>query len=197
MAHQRVPPNHTLSDMLAEHFDKGYVGHAVDVGASDGISVNTTWGLEKLRRWTVLSVEPNPEFWPALTQERAFVEKCACSNFTGTAKLQINREAPEAYTTIGAPNPRSADYTAWDTAEVRVETVDDLLAKWQFPKLDVLCVDVEGTERDVLDGTALETWKPKVVVLEAWVAHQHDAYMSERGYKPLTRLIHNEIYQRA
>ena len=198
MPHKQVAPNHTLSDMIAKYFDTGYVGHAIDVGASDGISVNTTFGLEKTRRWTVLSVEPNPEFWPVLTATRAFVEKCACSNFTGQATLHINREIPEAYSTIGPrPDGHAVGYALWDAAEVRVDTVENLLSKWRFPKLDVVCVDVEGTERDVMEGANLELWKPKVVVLESWEPNTHDPYMAERGYRPVTRLIHNDLFVRA
>jgi FkbM family methyltransferase len=186
--------------MLAKHFPEGYVGHAIDVGASDGCSVNTTYGLEKNRCWTVLSVEPNPEFWPVLVAERAWVEKCACGKAIGTATLHINVHLPEAYSTIG-PQPvvqsPNGTYSEWRDQEVRVETVDALLAKWQFPKLDLLAVDVEGTERDVMEGTDLERWKPKIVVLESWEAHQHDAYMNERGYKPVVRMIHNNIWIRA
>lgn len=195
MAHQRVPPNHDLSNLIAGYFSPTYIGHAVDVGASDGCSVNSTYGLEKLRRWTVLSVEPNPEFWPVLTSERAWVEKCACSNYAGHTVMHVNCQYPEAYSTIGA-QPAIQQYP-WKDIEVRVETVDALLGKWQFPKLDALCIDVEGTERDVLEGMSLESWKPKIVVLESWQERLHEPYMKERGYRFRSRLIQNEVYERA
>lgn len=209
MAHHRAPPNLGLADMIAGYFPDDYVGHAIDVGASDGVSCNTTYGLERPRRWTVLSVEPNPEFHPVLTQERVWVEKCACSNFTGSATLHINVKIPEAFSTIG-PQPqiekieafahhenRHTWYDQWQDVEVLVEQVDDLLAKWQFPKLDVLCVDVEGTELDVVRGCDLALWKPKVVVLEAWEDDSHDAYMLSRGYEKAFRLIHNNTWLRS
>ncbi len=198
MPHKTYPPNLGLADIIAEFFPKDLVGHAVDVGASDGISCNTTYGLEKERRWTVLSVEPNPEFWPALLGHRAWVEKCACSNFQGTATLHINVNTPEAYSTIGEHHSTNgqAGCDEWRDVDVRVETVANLLDKWCFPKLDVLCVDVEGTEQDVVLGADIDRWKPKIVVLESWKANGHDEFMAERGYRVEGVSVFNYIYQR-
>jgi len=56
----------------------------------------------------------------------------------------------------------------WRTERVRVTTVDRLLDKHRFPSLDVLAVDVEGTELAVLRGANLARWKPKVLIVETW-----------------------------
>ncbi len=198
MSITRNPPNLGLSDEIAKCFPNGYRGHAIDVGAADGVSVNTSYGLEAHRGWMVLSVEPNPEFLPVLLKERTWIEKCACSNFRGTATMHINVQTPEAFSTIGPqPNVTGNPFCdEWKDIEVRVDTLDNLLAKWQFPKLDVLCVDTEGTEPQVLDGIDLERWKPKVVVLEGWTKGMHDAYMAERGYKPKFYSYFNTLYER-
>ena len=73
------PPNGYLSQWILDQFPEGYRGYAIDVGASDGVSVNTTWALERAHAWTVLSVEANPEFRDQLIRERAWVEMCACA----------------------------------------------------------------------------------------------------------------------
>lgn len=190
MPHIRVPPNHGLSDIIAGYFPPNYQGYCVDVGASDGVSCNSTYGLERVRSWTVLSVEPNPEFWPTLTKERAFVEKRACSNYSGTATLHVNRDVPEAYSTIAArPEAEKVGYALWDEVGVEVDTLDSLLAKWAFPRLDVLCVDTEGTELDVLKGCDLMRWKPKVIVTECWEAQGPiDPYLGMLGYRKVSRV---------
>lgn len=190
MPHLRVPPNHGLSDIIADYFPPGYIGHAVDVGASDGTSISSTYGLETVRSWNVLSVEPNPEFWEHLIRDRAFVEKCACSDFTGTAIMTINVDGPEAYSTIGEVPPEGlAKYSDWKKIEVEVRTVEELLAKHSFPKLDVLCVDTEGTELRVLKGIDLSQWKPKVVVTECWdLTGPIDGYLAGFGYTKISRI---------
>lgn len=190
MAHVRHPPNHGLSDIIGSYFPAGYKGYAADVGASDGQTCNTTYGLEVMRGWTVLNVEPNPEFHEWLCLNRRLVEKCACSDFTGKATLTINVEGPEAYTTIGELPPQAhTQYTDWKKIEVEVQTLEDLLAKYQFPRLDVLCVDTEGTELRVLKGVDLKKWKPKVIVTECWdVTGPIDDYLGDLGYQKLSRI---------
>lgn len=190
MPHLHSPPNHGLSDIIAAYFPLGYLGHAVDVGASDGTSVNSSYGLEKTRGWTVLSVEPNPEFWEYLVRDRAFVEKCACSDFSGTATLAINVDGPEAYSTIGVVPPEGlAMYKDWNKIEVPVYTLEEVLARNEFQKLDVLCVDTEGTELQVLKGIDLAKWKPKVVVTECWdLEGPIDGYLADFGYTKISRI---------
>ena len=197
MPHVRVAPNHQLSDIIAGYFPLRYRGYCVDVGASDGTTCNTTYGLEKIRGWTVLSIEPNPFFYDWLKEDRMLVAECACADFTGTAKLKINVDGPEAYSTIGvigggSSSPHAMDhvrYTDWQEIEVPVETVENLLAKHQFPQLDVLCVDTEGTELAVLKGVDLAKWKPKVVVTECWdLKGPIDSYLGALGYTKISRI---------
>lgn len=190
MPHVRVPPNHGLSDIIASYYPPGYRGHAVDVGASDGQSVNTSYGLEVVRGWTVLSVEPNPEFWEWLELHRRPVERCACADFTGSATLTINVDGPEAYSTIGeVPAKGLAQYHDWKQIEVPVRTVEELLAKYEFPKLDLLCVDTEGTELSVLKGVDLKKWRPKVIVTECWeLSGPIDGYLADLGYTKISRI---------
>lgn len=188
--HVRVAPNNGLSDIIATYFPLGYQGYCVDVGASDGQTVNTTYGLEKDRGWTVLNVEPNPEFHDWLTSHRKLVEKCACSDFEGTATLTINVDGPEAYSTIGTVNPKGlAMYNDWRLIEVPVTTVESLLAKHKFPRLDLLCVDTEGTELSVLKGVDIAKWRPKVIVTECWeLEGPIDGYLEALGYTKISRI---------
>lgn len=199
MPHVVHGPNAQLSRWIADQFPPGYVGYAVDVGASDGISINSTWWLEKNARWMVLSVEPNADFAERLRKERAFVEVCACDTLPGTATLHVNTDNPEAYTALrvvdGAGDPRE-QRGPWKKVTVRVETLDRLLEKWQFPRLDALCVDVEGSERQVLSGFDMKRWKPRVVVLESWKPGDLDSLMDGWGYENMWRTVANDCYVR-
>ena len=179
------------------HFPPGHPGYAIDVGASDGVSINTTFALEE-SRWTVLSVEANPEFAPMLKKYRAFVEMCACGWRPGTAKFHINTDNPEAFSSL-SPTKRvdveGAVGARFKVVEVRVETVDALLEKWEFPRLDVLCIDTEGTELDVLRGANIEKWLPKVVVTECWdKVGPIDIWLESHGYEKVGRNVHNDLF---
>ena len=199
MNHTIWPPNGHLAEWILAQFESGYAGHAVDVGASDGISINTTYHLEKVHRWTVLSVEANPDFQESLLKHRAWVECCACDAQQGEAKFWVHQENPESLSSL-RPTARRDIYpengVTWKIMTVPVTSVDALLAKWQFPKLDALCIDTEGTELDVLAGCDLARWQPRVVVIEDWTEGCSDGYLEQRGYRRVGRNVHNSLFVR-
>jgi FkbM family methyltransferase len=197
VSHARNPPNGFLAQWILDQFPADYRGYAVDVGASDGRSVNTTWALEKSHAWMVLSVEANPYFRAALTCERAWVEMCACAaQPKEAAEFFINQDNPEAYSALKiTKHATSQEFKQpWSKALVPVKTVDQLLTKWDFPRLDALCVDVEGGEQEVLKGCDLERWKPKVIISEAWDSGYDYPYLAPFGYKLVARCVHNDAY---
>ena len=196
--HKFWPPNSSLTKYITDQFEPGYVGFCVDVGASDGVSNNTTYLLEFSHRWTVVSVEANPEFAGVLKKTRARVEMCACSDKPGEATFSINTLNPEAFSSL-RPQFREdlcpKDGVSFKTVKVPVKTVDQILATWEFPQLDVLCVDTEGTELDVLTGCDLARWKPHVIVSECWdKVGPIDLYLESFGYVKTARNVHNDVY---
>lgn len=190
-------PNGFLAQWILDQFPKGYRGYAVDVGASDGKSVNTTWALELFHGWTVVSVEANPGFKHLLQRERAMVEMCACAaEPQDEAEFFINNDNPEAYSALKITQHAMGQEfkQPWSKTKVKVMTVDQVLAKWDFPKLDALCIDVEGGETEVLKGCDLARWKPKVISVEAWDSGYQYPYLAPFGYKLVARCVHNDLY---
>lgn len=189
------PPDPHLNQWILDQFPKDYRGYALDIGASDGISSNTTWTLEKRHGWTCVCVEPNPRWHDRLLKERAFVERVACDDHPGSGVLHVNGINPEAYTAlrvahdVGVRSPVGD----WKDISVPVTTADLILKKWGFPKLDALCIDTEGTELEVLKGCDLNRWRPKAVIVEAWDQGQHDEYLKE--YRRVGRSEENDLYQ--
>jgi len=199
--------NGELANYVMSFFPEGYQGWAVDVGASDGVSVNSTYGLEKAAKWTVVSVEANPNWWPMLQKMRTFVERCAVSNFSGEATFHINDDEPESFSSLKKPDmnrnypapnktePAPKPGKKWSKAQVQVKTLNEILTRWQFPQLDVLCVDTEGTEMDVLEGLDWNRWQPKVVVIECWDPMSPlDLYMEAMYYRKTARNVHNDVW---
>jgi len=201
MNHKFWPPNGQLSEMVLKHFPPGYRGHAIDIGASDGVSINTTFVLEKQYGWTVLSVEANPDYAPFLHANRTFVEICACGREPqAEAKFHVHLDNPEAFSALRLANDKLVRPKAdakWQTIIVPVRTVDQLIFKWEFPGLDVLCVDTEGTEVDVMSGCDIARWQPKVIVVESWykTGPTHD-YLKELDYQMVDTSADNSVYLR-
>ena len=200
-SHAGVGYNGKLSEVIVNMLELDGPGWGVDVGASDGVTVNSTYGLEKTYGWNILSVEPNIDFAKSLRYHRAFVEFCACSDKPGRQVIRINDDNPEAFTSLKPTKRRDLpgiEKVKWRDVEVKVDTVDRLITKWEFPRLDLLCVDTEGTEKDVLVGANLDKWKPKVIVSESWDEDGGEVkkYLEVNGYERVMRLHHNDIYLR-
>lgn len=199
MPHREHPPNGQLAAMILEHFPSDHHGWVIDIGASDGVSINTTYVMEKHHRWTALCVEPNPQFWPRLREIRAFCAWCAVDEKPGSeVPFQIHLENPEAYSALRPSHPEHPVGAGWAEIRVPVKTIDQVLDEAEFPQLDVLCIDIEGTEVDALRGCDLERWKPRVIVAEAWADRiaALDQYLAEKNYQPFRQFIDNRLYKR-
>lgn len=199
MAHKIWPPNGTLSQWILDQFPRGYQGWGLDIGASDGISINTTYALEKAHRWNIVCIEPNPDFRPLLKKHRAMCEFCALDSVPAdSATMTINTDNPEAFSSLrptGRTDLLPREPVHWKRIQVEVKTVDQVLERWQFPRLDLLAIDTEGTELDILRGCDLRRWRPKIIVAEAWDAGALDPYMLPLGYKRVARNVHNDAYE--
>ena len=194
-----LPVNGELNFWIAGQFPREYRGHGIDVGASDGRFVNSTILLEEKFRWMIVSVDANPHYKPLLLKNRAFVSICAVGKEPqDEADFHMNLDNLEAFSALNPvrqhPRFKEEAGTRWGTIKVRVKTLDQLLKEWEFPKLDLLCVDVEGGERDVLAGMDWSLWKPKVVVVESWEEGELDDALP--GYERAWRTAANDCYIR-
>lgn len=187
---------------ILSQFDEDYIGHAVDVGAYDGIATSNTLLLEHMG-WTVLCIEANPDFEWSLPASRKLAESCACgSRDADGIPFYIHDPGPGAFSSL-KPIKDNKHYPVGATETFRqvlvpVRTLDTLLRKHQFPKLDALSIDVEGSELDVLDGIDLEKWKPKAIVAEWWdEPGRLTPYLEARGYKFMERRLVNNLYLRS
>lgn len=159
-------------------------GHAVDIGANDGIFLSNTMLLEE-NGWTVLCVEPNPNLVEHGTKHRKLWRQVAAGATNGKA----------TFTSVGG-HP----YASWSGMqenlsgtkhEVEVLTLDTILEQAGFHKLDVLSMDCEGWEKEVLKGFSIERWKPKVIVMEDW----NDCPVLP-GYKLVDKQIFDYLFVR-
>jgi FkbM family methyltransferase len=193
------PPNFVISEWIASQFPEGYAGYAMDVGASDGFNISSTYYLETVFPWTVLCIEPNPYWKKQLAHHRALYRICACDDRReDDAWFHINMDNLEAYSAL-RPNAKHVKKNAvdrWAKIKVPVRTADELLMQQEFPRLDALCVDTEGTEDAVLRGANLAKWKPRVVIVEAWEPGKHDTYLAAFGYQKQWRNVDNDFYIR-
>jgi len=133
-------------------------GFFVEVGAYQPVALSQTWELEQ-RGWDGLVIEPIPAHAESLRRERrARVFEVAC----GTPEQ--HGEMMPIYVASGLSSLR---FRNSPTKDVRVVTLDSVLAEASAQRVDFLSVDVEGTELDVLRGFSFERYRPGLILLES------------------------------
>jgi FkbM family methyltransferase len=139
-------------------------GIFVDVGASDGIYGNNTYFFEKIG-WQGLCIDADPGHHAYLQANRRWVETCAVSSVRGEIEFyQHNTDS-----TWSGIYCRGVDYTP---IKVQSHRLEDLLVLHNIDKIDLLDIDVEGSEIDVWNSFNPELYQPEVVIIEYDTRHQ-------------------------
>lgn len=180
--------------ILADLMKRG--GTAVDVGANQGFFAFALAGIAD----RVVAFEPNPDYaFFARWMLRGHVEvlRCALSDQPGRAKfyVPVRDDGLVLHLAGNLKQAHSQFAKTMQTFEVEVRTLDSFgLTDVRFIK-----VDVEGSEREVLDGarTTIARERPTMVLellsgthkdphgLTAAICHDfgYDAYVVQHGEK--------------
>lgn len=174
-------------EWLLLQFPEDYRGYAVELGAADGTFISCTKLLEE-RGWTCLCIEPNPRHQEALRRDRKLVLTCACDSAPEVRRKMYEYPNIEGNTWTGTDNREGSK-----EFEVTVLTLEQCLAVANFPRLDVLVLDVDGLERRIIDGFDIDRWKPKAVIIEGDKDGRLDPFLS-RGYRQIYQGIDDNRY---
>ncbi len=166
--------------------------------------------------WTVIAIEPNPEFCAMHRALGLGVLQYACSdedkddvdfflvNSQKAAYLDGNVTF-ESLSSLGIEGrfaedlARSPAKPSVSKIKVDVRRLDTILAEHhpEVQTVDLLAVDVEGWELAVMRGFSVEKYRPRVVVLEnLFKSRGYRRAMAKLGYTRWKRLKPNEIYVR-
>jgi FkbM family methyltransferase len=146
--------------IIREHLPPG-VATYVDVGAGPAVSCSNTWAFYQ-EGWDGLLIEPLPTFWYDLLRLRPRDRLCpiGVTNAKGFRRLR-------------AADGASSMNPTWPIAEhaeriVETDTLANILDT--YPAIRDSCelcsIDVEGLEREVLEGIDWSTFHPAVFVVE-------------------------------
>lgn len=187
-------------DHLGEYVDRQKL--AIDVGANKGVY---TYALSRLAA-SVFAFEPQPKLAELITAYRHNIQvyEVALSNKSGQLELHIPSQHGILLSGLATLLPVSGEF---QTITVPVRTLDS----YNFENIGFIKIDVEGNERDTLEGAEqlLKKQQPNLLI-EIEQRHLHFpmdeifTWLHQRGYsgffyfagqrRPLSEFSY-ELYQ--
>jgi FkbM family methyltransferase len=176
-------------------------GFFIEAGAFDGYHYSVTHGFEAVG-WKGLLVEPLPGPFELCKQRRTGSRVVhgglSRNGSTGTTTFTSMVDQYGGMLSHLVPNEIHKDYEHKTTIEVPITSLNALLENHVGP-IDLVSIDVEGSELDVLDGFDLERFKPRIIMLEDNTGGEDLTlynYMMRFPYDLVTTLAVNDVYIR-
>jgi len=178
--------------LLNRLFPPGYVGFYIDVGANHPLNGSVTAHFSRARGWRGINVEPTGLHLDLRRERpRDVTLQCAVSNHSGEATFYafppdsgVSTFDPEL-----AREARTRLQVAPRELQVPVQTLAQICNAHAPPVIDFLSIDVEGHERQVIEGADWRAYRPRVVLVEATEPHttipshhRWESLLLEAGY---------------
>ncbi len=186
---------------------KAFFGHKrkgffVEVGANEpNPLLSQTYHLELDLGWTGILVEPIDRLYKLnckiRTNARTYHAACTSPMKTGKLKLHIPVENGHEVT-VHAGLELGLDFAEQrptTTQQVDAMTLNSILEEASVEEIDLLSIDVEGTELDVLEGLDFSRYRPKLILLEDRMVYLNKhLHLRKHGYHPVRRTGFNNWY---
>jgi len=194
--------------VLADLFAADKMGFFVDVGAHDAQRFSNTYALYR-RGWRGINIDASPGSMRSFERLRTrdINIECAVSDADGPLTFHVFSEAAlntfdaalaATYVAAGAHLERTVQMVARSLASL----LDEHLPPGQA--IDLLNLDVEGCELDVLRSGDWSRHRPQIVIMEVLDAGLAElacrpsvAFLSQRGYVPISRMTRSVILRKA
>ena len=187
----------------------------VEVGAArpDYLSIGASF---REAGWTVIAIEPNPEFcamhralgYPVLQYACSDEDRDGVEFFVVDSRNAAYLDGNvtfESLSSLGIAGKFAEDLEkhpgkpAVRSIQVDVRRLDTILAEHHpgITRIDLLAIDVEGWELAVMRGFDVARFRPRVIILEnLFKSREYRRTMRRLGYTRWKRLKPNEIYVR-
>ena len=153
-------------------------GYFVEIGASDGVALSNTYLLEKEYNWKGICVEPLPNEFAKLKQNRSAICSDRAIFNTSNRVLKfvikdcslcsgISETLDESVKIDNVVYKRGPNDDVRSVIDVTSITLNDLLISSNAPHfIDYLSLDTEGSELEVLKSVDLNTYTFGIIDVE-------------------------------
>lgn len=197
-----------LPDIYEKYLGYKTNGRFVEVGAFNCVNWSNTKMLADIG-WSGVYIEPNNCMLQECANlyrgnDKIWVIGCACGNETHldqfgvisrlylggslstTRVSRISEYKAIGWASFSAPEEKKFSYIVSTTLDNVLNNID-----WK-PEFDVLVIDTEGTELQVIAGTDLKFWMPKMVIVETHKKSPDNALSEDAGI--IDELMHYRGY---
>ena len=166
-------------------------GFYIDVGAQDPVIDSVTKAFYD-RGWHGINIEPSEEYFQKLQSERPHDINLATAVGREPGLICFYEVAHTGLSTTNAGYAQRHSEAGYqvERREVPCTTLDRICADYGVATVHFLKIDVEGSERGVLEGFSFETVRPWLVVVEATEPNSEREVFAEwedlllgRGYR--------------
>jgi len=181
-----------FQDMFVEFELKGKKnGFFVEFGATDGLTINNTFALEKYFGWSGILAEPARCWREQISINRNCIKDFRCVWTKSGEQIVFNEvsESPELSTIdIFSDSDLHKDARQGKNCyTVDTVSLNDLLKENSAPrKIDYLSIDTEGSEFDILNQFDFDYWDISIITVEHNDSPKRkDIFklLSSKGYK--------------
>lgn len=160
--------------LLAEHFGARNTGFYVEVGAYDGEDMSNTYFFESIG-WCGILIEADPALAEKCRAVRPRSQVVNCAAVAPGSDTEVTFQVSEDCKGLSSlvldedHLQRIQTFTgALKVSNIKVpaRTLDSILEEHGVKEINFMTIDVEGFEWEVLQGCALERWRPEILLLE-------------------------------
>jgi FkbM family methyltransferase len=156
---------------LARAFAEKNAGFYLDVGANNPEYLSVTKHFYELG-WSGINVEPGPGPYSLLTRyrQRDINLNVGCSNKQGSLTLYAASGSVSGLSSFSAEEIANHEKKGIEFQRITVSVVTLASICEQHVRdrtIDFMSIDVEGHEREVLEGADFTRFRPRVIVIEA------------------------------
>jgi FkbM family methyltransferase len=150
---------------IFENLELPHQGVFVDVGAGHPIYLSNTYFFEK-NGWEGICIDADPSQYELLKKERNQVQWAAISAEEG--EIEFSQSYLPSYSSAVNEKEYNPLLKVPFKGIIKVPAfrLETILQKYNIEKIDLLDIDVEGTELEVWQTLDYEKHKPTVVILE-------------------------------
>lgn len=181
---------------LLKIFENSGTGHFIDVGCNHPFKANNTYQLY-MRGWSGLNIDANAGFAKAYKRHRP-KDIFHCAAVAGDAREVVFYQHKDSKrSSLNKEISDSLNESLESKQRLQTETLTQILNNnWPISRaIDLLCIDVEGSDLEVLEGLDFEAFLPTWICIEISANGVKEVlnspiyhYLHDRNY----RLMHHQ-----